>query len=594
MPHATLPSPGFQALILCGPGASFTTFTSTPQDIPKALLPIANRPMVWYPLEWCYRMGVTGPTYVSTNTVQRLNNFVDITIITPPESLSSIEAAMSQNPHLTSLPAPKPDIVAPKDLTHASGTGELFRLPEVQDVIREDFIVLPCDIVCELDGTSLMDAWMIEQAGFGAATGGRNELGNVSMGIGGEKQGRRGGLGVWYQTKGEGSIKGEETDFIATTKLPPPVVPPPADSLRCNISNLVYTAPTDTLNDITEENKCLPIRHSLIQQHARVRMLTTYRDAHIYVFPYWVLEMIKQNHKFESISEDVLGWWAKAGWQDGLGDKLGLREIYHPTQNSNGDLEGSQLLEEEIDIAQYSSTSRSRPDTSVTSTALASRVQNSNIPQAVQSLTSKPKLVVPPMLAYVQPSDPDAPLIRRVDTAHLLLSVSLRLAKLPSVEETGKDAASPFAHHAKIAHKESIPKRCRVEAENSLLAENVIVEEKCNIKESVVGANCKIGEGVRLLRCLLMEGVEVGSYAQLTDCILGRRCKIEGGSPKEDDRTILTKCEVQDGQVVEWGTEAKNEKIMRFDMGSDEGDDEGGFGDVEDFADDQEEGISLR
>lgn len=60
MPHATLPSPGFQALILCGPGASLTTFTSSPKDIPKALLPVANRPMVWYPLEWCYRMGVTG------------------------------------------------------------------------------------------------------------------------------------------------------------------------------------------------------------------------------------------------------------------------------------------------------------------------------------------------------------------------------------------------------------------------------------------------------------------------------------------------------------------------------------------------------
>lgn len=60
MPHATLPSPGFQALILCGPGASFSTFTSTPAEIPKALLPVANRPMVWYPLEWCYRMGVTG------------------------------------------------------------------------------------------------------------------------------------------------------------------------------------------------------------------------------------------------------------------------------------------------------------------------------------------------------------------------------------------------------------------------------------------------------------------------------------------------------------------------------------------------------
>jgi hypothetical protein len=53
------PQLGFQALILCGPGLSFNTFTSNPDECPKALIPIANRPMVWYPMEWCYRMGVT-------------------------------------------------------------------------------------------------------------------------------------------------------------------------------------------------------------------------------------------------------------------------------------------------------------------------------------------------------------------------------------------------------------------------------------------------------------------------------------------------------------------------------------------------------
>lgn len=60
MPHAlAVPSPGFQALILCGPGASLNTFTSKPEEFPKALVPIANRPMIWYPLDWCYRMGIT-------------------------------------------------------------------------------------------------------------------------------------------------------------------------------------------------------------------------------------------------------------------------------------------------------------------------------------------------------------------------------------------------------------------------------------------------------------------------------------------------------------------------------------------------------
>ncbi len=61
MPHATSSATtGFQALILCGPGSSFTTFTANPDENPKALLPIANRPMVWYPLDFSYRSGITG------------------------------------------------------------------------------------------------------------------------------------------------------------------------------------------------------------------------------------------------------------------------------------------------------------------------------------------------------------------------------------------------------------------------------------------------------------------------------------------------------------------------------------------------------
>lgn len=568
MPHATsLPAAGFQALILCGPGASFSTFTSTPKEIPKALLPIANRPMVWYPLEWCYRMGVT-----------------NITVVTPPESLDAIKTGMSQNPHLTTLPSPRPDILAPKDLTHETSTGDLFRLPEVQSAIKGDFIVLPCDLVCELDGTALADAWMVEQGGLAGASGGLDAYGNkVASGAGGERLGRRGGLGVWYQTKGEDSKKGAETDFIATTPLPAPIVPAPTDSIRRRISNLVYSVPTDTLNDITEENKTFPLRHSLIRKHARIKMLTTHRDAHIYFFPYWVMEMIKKNEKFESISEEVLGWWAKAGWQDGLGDKLGLRSILYG-EDDESDM-GSQFIEEEIDVSKFSTTySHQASQSSIPPAApsLASRVTRSSIiPDAAKSLSSsETNLTIPPILAYIHPSTPVAPLIRRVDDSHLLLTTSLRLAKLPSIEEVGRDAASPFAHAHKIAHKESIPKRCRVEAENSLLADNVIVEEKTNIKESVIGNNCKIGEGARLLRCLLMDGVEVGANAQLTDCILGRRCRVEGGAAKGEERTVLKDCEVQDGQVVEWGTEAKNEKFMRFDVGEDA--DEAG-----DFADDE-------
>lgn len=558
-----MPPPGFQALILCGPGVSLNTFTSSPKDFPKALVPIANRPMVWYPLDWCYRMGITSMyMYVCAilpegTAANKQSQFLDITLITPPESLEALDAALAQNPHLTSLPAPKPDILAPEGLTQTTGTGEIFRLPEVQKAITGDFVVLPCDLVCELEGNTLAEEWMVENAGFGGATGGTTVTGTIPMSIGGEKSGRRGGLGVWYQTKGDLHVKGEETDFIATTPLSEPIVPPPSDSLRRDISKLVLSIPTDTLNDITEEKKTFPVRHSLLKKHGRVKMLSTYRDAHVYFFPYWALEFMSCNEKFDSVSEDVLGWWAKAGWQDGLGDKLGLRDILQKERSLNGDDGMDSMLDDDVNVADLSSTwiDHGVHTATTTSTKFASRVVDISTPgKPLEPLTAQTPLVVPPILAYVQPSTPTQPLIRRVDTAPLLLNVSLRLAKLPSIEEVGKDDASPLAHPSKIAHPESVPKRCRVEAENTLLAENVTVEEKCNIKESVIGAGCKIGEGARLFRCLLMEGAEVGANVQLTGCILGRRCRIEGGPARGDEKTVLKDCEVQDGQVVEWGS----------------------------------------
>jgi translation initiation factor eIF-2B subunit gamma len=71
MPTTSMPNPGFQAVILCGPGVSFDTFTSKAEESPKALIPIANRPMVWYALDFCHRMGI------SRMLIQFLSSLID-------------------------------------------------------------------------------------------------------------------------------------------------------------------------------------------------------------------------------------------------------------------------------------------------------------------------------------------------------------------------------------------------------------------------------------------------------------------------------------------------------------------------------------
>ncbi|KAL6237005.1 hypothetical protein BDW75DRAFT_205433 [Aspergillus navahoensis] len=566
MPHSVpVPPTGFQALILCGPGVSLNTFTSNPEEFPKALIPIANRPMVWYPLDWCYRMGIT-----------------NITLITPPPSQAPLEAALSQNPHLTSLPSPSPSILAPADLTLTTGTAELLRLPEVQACIKSDFLLLPCDLICDIPGESLLEAWMVSQSALGGSTlaGGWNTNGPKTIGMGGEAGGRRGGLAVYYQTKGrEESVKGEVTDFVATAPLEQdeaPAVSHPVDgpaAIRFGLSKLVLSIPMDTVKEKLEEDKGLLIRHSLVKKHARVKMLTSYRDAHIYIFPYWVKEMALLNEKFESVSEDLVGWWAKSGWQTGLAEKLRLNEVFRRGQNvgESRSME-DESLEEEIDIKAMSTTKAGTGDSHDSSASdptaefqFASRVRSSGPNSDIES-PQKEKLTTPSVLAYMHSSVSSAPLVRRVDASSLLLSVSLRLAKLESIEEVGKVAASPFAHNQKVAYPAGVAQRCTVTKSDCLLADNVTVEEKCVIKESVIGVGCHIASGARLTRCLVMDGAVVGERCQLTGCIIGRRSQV-------GRECVLKDCEVQDGHGVEEQTDAKNEKFMRFE-GLDEDADE--------------------
>ncbi|KAL8810026.1 MAG: hypothetical protein Q9200_002922, partial [Gallowayella weberi] len=301
MPAKPAASLDFQALILCGPGVSFNTFTSTPEEFPKALIPIANRPMIWYPLDWCHRMNITR-----------------ITLITPPTSHAAITSALSLNPHLTSLPLPRADVLAPPNLSQNTGTAEILRLPEVQSIIAGHFLVLPCDLIADLPGESLIETWMVHVAGM---------VGSPAI---------PGGLGVWFPTKGgEQAVMGEETNFLITAQLPHPTVPSSSDSLRPDLAHVLYSSTTDTLNDITEAKKAFPLRHGLLRKHGKIRMLTTTRDAHIYLLPYWILDFINQNPRLDSLSEDVIGWWAKATWQDGLVPKLCLDSILAPSNRAS-------------------------------------------------------------------------------------------------------------------------------------------------------------------------------------------------------------------------------------------------------------------
>lgn len=618
MPHAvSIAQTGFQALILCGPGIGLNTFTSVPHEYPKALIPIANRPMIWYVLDYCYRMGVT-----------------DITVITPPASKAPIEAALAQNPDLTALPSPRPDLLAPADLEFNTPTAELLRLPEVQNSIKSDFLLLPCDLVCDIPGDAFLESYLTTVAGI-AGTG--TDFGNKStlksrnrFALGAEGSGRRGGLSIWYNTSNrEESVKKEECDFMCTVGLDSYHQTPLqkiSDLPDGRLRKLVWTTPMSEVLEQAEEDRSWKIRQSLLRRYGAVKCMTQYRDSHIYFFPHWVKQFAAQNEEFESVSEDLVGTWAKSEWRKpSYRTQLGAQELFR-SHNRTSSMNENDInprsdtpIEDEIDLLSLSSTQVTRHTPNVSKPKqqdaplnLASRVQQPHQQQSnmedsmissttdntddtsdpndpLSSTNSIPYL--PPILSYILPSTPTAPLLRRIDTTPLLLSTSLLLARLPAQDtqpqpnDPSSNNPSLLSHPTKIHPTSQPPPTTRVTiSKDTLIAPNTTLSQHVSIQNSCIGSNCTIGVGARIQGCVVMDGAVVGEKCVLSGSVVGKRVVLGKGVSLKD-------CEVQDGMVIGDGVEGKGEKFLvgGFEEGVEEGGDMYGEGSGDGGEDEDEE-----
>jgi translation initiation factor eIF-2B subunit gamma len=433
-------------------------------------------------------------------------------------------------------------VLSPPGITQSSGTAELLRSRNVQAVIKGNFVVLPCDLISEVPGEDFLEAWMAHQPALAensVSSNGQALTSSLSDNVN-----QPGGLGVWYETSGEDS-KGEEPDFLVTTPIDSSFVTQADRPGQRGLARLAYSTTTATIKDSMTDDEALPVRHSILAKYSRVKTFRTYRDAHIYVFPRWILDIVNHNSEMDSISEDLVGSWAKINWQTGLAERLGFNAaLAHEAKRS------------------------SAPDVNLTSNdeqskvvALASTGQCDIPVGGVKDIgerdfsSSSPS---PPIFAYTYTANHNGPMLRRTDTSASILRVSLRLAKLDATEDVGLDKLSPLAHPRKISNPSGIAPKCTVTKADCLLADNVTVEEKCVIKESVLGANCHVKSGARLTRCVLMDGVTVGERCQLTGCVLGRKSQIGRES-------VLKDCEVQDGNQVPSKTESKGEKFTFFE-----------------------------
>lgn len=164
-----------QAFIFCGKGHSLAPFTNPSvgqsglntagttsiaipdsNRLPKALLPIANRPMIEYVIDWCDQ-----------------GDFKEINIVAHTEEIDLIKAGLKQflafrkqqfelisksllaTNHTHHLQAPKKvNFIASKTGT----TGESLQT-ELLGKIKGDFVLLPCDFITDIPPQILIDQY---------------------------------------------------------------------------------------------------------------------------------------------------------------------------------------------------------------------------------------------------------------------------------------------------------------------------------------------------------------------------------------------------------------------------------------------------
>ncbi|AMD21099.1 HEL182Cp [Eremothecium sinecaudum] len=148
----------FQAFILCGKGSKLSPFSDTRGDrgVPKALLPVANRPMIEYVLDWCDQ--------AQFKEINIVANLEDIEIIR--EGIQGVlqlreqcfellsNSVSNSHTHYLRKPANVNFIGSRCDVT-----GEILQ-KELLKTITGDFVLLPCDFVTNIPPQILIDQYL--------------------------------------------------------------------------------------------------------------------------------------------------------------------------------------------------------------------------------------------------------------------------------------------------------------------------------------------------------------------------------------------------------------------------------------------------
>ncbi|SCU95751.1 LAMI_0F03620g1_1 [Lachancea mirantina] len=245
----------FQVFIFCGKGYNLFPFTQRKDDsgAPKALLPIANRHMIEYVLDWCDQGGfkeinVLGEATDVAMIKERLRTYINVRESQYEILLKSIQAHHVQQ---VRKPAPINFIV-----TKGETTGEVL-CNDLRDRITGDFVVLPCDFITDIPPQILIDQYR------------NKDSDNLAMAV--------------YYRNGFQNIdkKHLKPSYIVYSEN--------ENSMKQPVLLDMYSG------DDVERSKYLQIRTQLLWRYPNASVSKKLLDSFIYVCSYDIIKLISEN-----------------------------------------------------------------------------------------------------------------------------------------------------------------------------------------------------------------------------------------------------------------------------------------------------------
>ncbi|OBZ68149.1 putative translation initiation factor eIF-2B subunit gamma [Grifola frondosa] len=473
----------FLAVVLAGFGNELLPLTSNHGDepCPKALLPIANKPMLDHPLAWIEQSGV-----------------IDVLLICPAPHRS----AMSNYIHSdisSSFPSLRIDLQS-YDESQDLNVGTCTILRHFSQRIQQDFILVPCDFVPppSLPLSHVLNKFRTETTYDGSIA-----------------------TTCFYEVRS--AEKGSTTDEWGLTPSSVPVV------WDEQTGTLLYI---DTPDDIDNNGEDINLRASLLSQYPRAKLSATLRDSHVYVCRRSVLDALGQKLYFDSLREEFIPWLCKPQYQRTRRDKYG--SVLSPASNAFSQglaLKHSTLHTNLQKHHLRNNTLRPFPEDEHLRSVVPSPIEGEEEDTLLPSL--RVGLVV---------HKADSGFAARANNLHSYLELNrFFLAQASYSLPTDPESRSLIDQKARISS-------------DSIIGHSTRVEERSNIKKSVIGKHCIIGKMVKIVGCVILDHCVIADGAKLDGCILGKNSKV-------GEKAELSRCVTRAGFEVGAGETYRNEKL---------------------------------